>query len=264
MGKTLLACTLYADVAPLPIPLADHLFHYWRSSSFAEEDFLLEIIEKRHAVYRYMDSFVRFQNHDQPRHLRYTTLWLREALGRYTPSQRPGPVSPKTFNDWVSQGFVRNTTKGHPTPDSGAALLIVRMMMARKRLLFSRGLDQDETWWCYAQDAPDCDPYMLPVNKIHQLPAKTLLWTPWAGASWQEQWMLLSNAPGQEYYGAIRFAGVQTIHGQLMYTLSLPDLLAWNPNVACIVEQGEFQVNEHQALARLVLVHLARTRVPYL
>jgi hypothetical protein len=49
-----------------------------------------------------------------------------------------------------------------------------------------------------------------------------------------------------------------------MYTLSLPDLLAWNPNVAGIVEQGEFQVNEHQALARLILVHLAHTRIPYL
>src|SRR5437879_2789474 len=94
----------YADVAPLPIPLAQHLYLYWMSKIALNANDLAEFLqwikETRQYVYLYMDSFVR--NRDRvhsPHRLRYSTQWLRETLAQYTPNKTEIPS--KTFNHWV-------------------------------------------------------------------------------------------------------------------------------------------------------------------
>ena len=90
---------LYAEVAPLPVPMAQHLYSTFLKSldpSLDDPSFFLETFqEKRRSVYAYMDSFVRNRDGQLPHHLRYTTQWLRENLGQYAPDKQPIP--PKTL-----------------------------------------------------------------------------------------------------------------------------------------------------------------------
>ena len=256
---------LYAAVAPLPVPLAEHLFSYWLDKhAYNELDVqsqcLAEIAEKRQHVYLYMDSFVRNREKaSSPRHLRFSTLWIRMTMGRYTPNKQEIPA--KTFNHWIGAGFIRNTKKGQPTPESAAALLLLRMLIEGKKLL-PHSMSRDEpAWWCYAQADPHSAPYQIPLSDIGHLLPQTLLWTPWPGAAWDPAWYLVSDPAQGAYYGAIRFAGIQSIRGQLSYTLSLDQVMDWEPAAANIYRSGSFMADEKQALIRLVLVHLAGERL---
>lgn len=258
---------LFADVAPLPIPMAEHLFRSWtnRSSKHQQDGlaaFLEELQEKRRYVYTYMDSFVRNRDRDQsPHRLRYSTQWLRENLGQYTPSKQPIPS--KTFNQWVANGFIRNTKKGQPTPDSGAAIYIMRMMLEGTRLLYDSLPEDVAPWVCYAQDSPESQRYCVPITEIERVPhTSTILWTPWAGAAWDSSWMLLANAPEGKYFGAIRFAHVEIIHGEIHYTISKDDILSWVPQFAPLFKDGPFQTDTLQRVARVALTFLAEGRVP--
>jgi hypothetical protein len=106
--------SMYAEAAPLPVPMAQHLYRSFFKSAIDPPDdeayFWEELQEKRRSVYAYMDSFVRNKDAQLPHRLRYTTQWLRENPGQYTPDKQPIPV--KTFNHWVKNGFIRNTKKG--------------------------------------------------------------------------------------------------------------------------------------------------------
>ncbi len=256
---------LFADVAPLPVPMAQHLFRSWmnRSSVGCQElsCFLEELQEKRRYVYTYMDSFVRNREDRQsPHRLRYTTQWLRENLGQYTPNKQPIP--PKTFNQWVANGFIRNTRKGQPTPDSGAAVYIMRMMLEGSRLLYDSLPSDVAPWVCFAQDAPGEQVYRVPMNEIERLPhAATLLWTPWAGAAWDSHWILLSNALEGKFFGAIRFAHAETLHGETYYNVSKDEIVAWLPRYANLLNNGSFNVDKQQRIVRVALTDLAEGRV---
>lgn len=255
---------LCAAVAPLPIPLAEHLFGYWLDKHTddeldAQSQCLAEIAEKRQHVYLYMDSFVRNLEKASPHHLRFSTQWIRGVMGRYTPNKQEVPA--KTFNHWVSSGFIRNTKKGQPTPESAAALILLRMLIEGKKLL-PHSMSRDEpAWWCYAQADPQSAPYLVPIPDIQHLPPQTLLWTPWPGAAWDPGWYLISDSVTGSYYGAIRFAGIQSVRGQLFYTISMDQVMNWEPTAAKMYRSGPFVSDEKQALIRLVLVHLAGERL---
>lgn len=266
MSSVVLPETLYAEVAPLPIPMAQHLYQYWINklstdhSDVDPSNFLLEIQEKRQFVYTYMDSFVRNREHDQsPRRLRYSTQWLRETLGQYTPNKKPIPS--KTFDHWVANNLIRNTRKGQPTPDSGAALCIVRMIIEGTKLMPGSMPADTPPWVCYAQDSIDGQRYRVPITEIKLLSPATLLWTPWPGAAWDSHWRLISNPLMGEYFGAIRFAKAVTIHGETYYNVSKDDIVSWIPEFAALFK-SLFTEDERQAIARLALVHLAQDRVP--
>jgi hypothetical protein len=257
---------LYAEVAPLPIPLAQHLYHYWLNKLPADQDevnlsdFLRAIQEKRQSVYAVMDSFVRNREFDQsPRRLRYSTLWLRETLGQHTPNKKPIPS--KTFDHWVANNLIRNTRKGQPTPDSGAALCIVRMIIEGTKVLPGSMPPDTPPWICYAQDTPAGQRYLLPITEIERLNPAALLWTPWPGAAWDSHWMLLSDPLAGEYFGAIRYAKAVTMHGATYYNVTKEDILSWVPDFAGQFKSGS--PDELQAVARLALVQLAEEgRIP--
>jgi hypothetical protein len=256
---------MYAEVAPLPVPMAQHLYSsFIKSSPDPLNDssyFWEELQEKRRSVYAYMDSFVRNRDGQLPHHLRYTTQWLRENLGHYTPGKQPIP--PKTFNHWVKNGFIRNTRKGQPTPDSGAAVYIMRMMVKGTKLLYDSLPTDVAPWVCFAQDAPGSQPCCVPINEIEQLshPA-ALLWTPWAGAAWDPHWMLLSNVLEGKYFGAIRFAHAEAMHGETFYMVSPEDIISWLPGYTNLFDAGPFTVDKLQRIARVALTDLAVGRVP--
>jgi hypothetical protein len=265
---------LYPEVAPLPVPLAQHLYHYWlqqhqhdvQDEVDAQAQFLLEVQEKRNNVYFVMDGFVRNREHDtSPHRLRYSTQWLRETLGKYTPTAQPIPS--KTFNHWVSMGLVRNTRKGQPYPDSGAALCILRMSIEGTRLLPHAMPFDEPLWWCYAQDTLEAQPRMIPITEIPRLPASAVCWTPWAGAAWDEHWLLLSNPTGSEFYGAVRFASATTLHGSTYYNVSCDDIVSWRPALQMSFTTDPampFRDDEIQAFARIALIQLAQTRISLL
>ncbi|GHO82325.1 hypothetical protein [Dictyobacter formicarum] len=261
---------LAPEVAPLSRTLARHLYHYWLNEHNDLPDqeeclkqFLMDVNEQRENVYFVMDSFVRNRIRDQsPHRLTYSNQWLRETLGKYTPSGKPIP--PKTFNHWVSMNLIRNERKGQPTRDSGAALCIMRMSIKGKKVL-PHSIPADEpAWWCYAQESPLSPFCVIPITDIPHLPAHTLIWTPWAGAAWDEEgrWWLLSNATGSHFYGAIRFAGATNIHGKLYYHLTYEELITWCPALRAMISSGPYVDDELQAFLRVALVQLAYTRIP--
>lgn len=264
---------LAPEVAPLSLPLARHLYRYWihvhdGDSAINEQEaqdlFLSDVQEKREHVYFVMDGFVR-NHHEQdhlPHRMRYSTQWLRETLGTYTPNAEPIPS--KTFNHWVSMGLVRNSRKGIPTPDSGAALCIMRMSIQGTKVLPHEIPAHELPWWCYAQEDVHAEIRIIPMNNISQFPPKTLIWTRWAGATWgddDQEWMLLSNEAGSTFSGAIRFAGVTNRHGKTYYQITRKDLIAWRPELGRVLSTGPFLDDEIQAFARVALVQLAQTRI---
>jgi hypothetical protein len=127
---------LYAEVAPLPVPMAQHLYStFLKSLAHPLEDpscFLETFQEKRRSVYAYMDSFVRSRDGQLPHHLRYTTQWVRENLGQYAPDKQPVP--PKTFNHWVKHGFIRKSGAerfSHRFPDYAGRSVVFGTMLTQ-------------------------------------------------------------------------------------------------------------------------------------
>ena len=116
-------------------------------------------------------------------------------------------------------------------------------------------------WWCYSQSAPlhgsaapivPC-PVPLPAN----LPAATLLWTPWIGASWDPSWLQIGDL------GAIRWAGATLDkQGRIQWNLTESDLRQWDPEIVSI-DMG-FLKNTQEMLngaAHFALLRLALTRL---
>jgi hypothetical protein len=249
----------YAAVAPLPIPLANHLYRYFlRKSGLSVSEtrflFLQKLAEVRTYVYLHLDDSVCNLGMDVPYNRKFSTELLRRFLAPYTPSKREIP--PSTYNTWLQRGLIRHSAKGQPIPDSGAALAIARMLVGGTKV-FPDSLSPDEPpWWCYVQQSPSSPIRQMPITSLSQLPPSTILWTPWAGASWDPAWLLLSSA-----CGAIRFAGARTVHGHAFYEVTLDDLLNWKPEFAVLSVSGPFAEDALQALACLTLIYLVQERM---
>src|SRR5205823_726810 len=65
-----------------------------------------------------------------------------------------------------------------------------------------------------------------PVPLSSSLPASTLLWTPWIGASWDPCWLQIG------LFGAIRWAGATPgPNGHVQWNVSEADLKLWAPDL---------------------------------
>ncbi|GEM_PF-2665040 len=250
---------LYADVAPLSAPLANHLYRYWQRHKSRETDTLYEMIkevrEKQRHVYFYLDSYVRNNERPAPRELRFTTELVRKTMGLYTPDKQPIP--PKTFSHWLAAGFLRMRSKGYPEPDSAAALVLLRMLMETKALL-PESMDPAETWWCYAQAGPADGVACVPLSAVSSLPSYTLLWTGWAGAAWDQQQHWLPIGDG---FGAICLTKPKRPPIK-PFASELRALLRWKPEFEALYQPNPgCERDEVQALEHLALVQLARSRI---
>jgi len=99
------------------------------------------------------------------------------------------------------------------------------------------------------------------------LPPATLLWTPWAGASWQPEWLPRGNG-----IGAIRFYGIPRKH-ERQWNVTFEDLARWHPTLLGrdipLLTRAKDYYNTRiaemrrqvlQTYARETLEHLALTR----
>nr|WP_242527382.1 hypothetical protein [Ktedonosporobacter rubrisoli] len=93
---------------------------------------------------------------------------------------------------------------GIPDPSNAAAVFIYRLLVQdqRKGFLPTSMAPEEPDWWCWRQSGPDDKWIPCPIPLPTDLPPETVLWTPWAGASWEASWLLV----GQDRR-AIRFAG---------------------------------------------------------
>ncbi|MGB8346629.1 MAG: hypothetical protein WCD86_17210 [Ktedonobacteraceae bacterium] len=202
--------------APLPRPFLLHL--YKRGQHRLPGQTLAQQIQlARTATYTIFDPFVRGHG--------LTSQWVLNFLTMQTPDK--SAVSTGTLSLWRERGLVRDRERGHPDPQNAAALLIARMIDDRERNWLPLEMAPDEpAWWCWRQDSPGSPVIPCPVPLPADLPATSLLWTPWEGAAWDAPWVSL------ESLGAARWAGASGKQHELALTREA--LAAWDPEVAAL------------------------------
>lgn len=252
---------MLAALAPLSRPMMDHLLvRMARKQPQLPEvshwDTLLEQVDlKRRDAFFYMDSYILSQRDDP--HI--TTAWLLETLSIYSPGLRRVPTS--NISHWAGRGLLRIPTHGRPEANSAAALLIARMLDPGERNFLPEEVAEEEPhWWCFAQSL-DRSVFTCPIPLPHDLPASTLLWTPWAGAAWDPYWLKVG-----EDLGAIRFAGVTLHRGHVEWQVTQRDLEQWVPHLSpqSVVAENAQEGLRKQVLhttATLALLQLATSRL---
>lgn len=258
----LLPQSLYPLYAPLPVPMIQHLLLRLKRRKHVSDpqlwDMLLEeVVEKRQAVYYYMDPYVLLESQER-RLLALTTKWLLASLSSYSPDQKP--VARPTLSHWARTGRVRFEREGHPTPDSAAALLIARMVDVGERNFLPESIHENEpAWWCHAESVPpEKRNFSHPISQLAELPPATVLWTHWAGAAWDPDWIHIQDNKGYSV-GAIRFAGIVVQGNVRKWDVTLDDIRLWAPHIAALALDRDEEVL--QLLATLTLRHLAVSRI---
>src|SRR6266567_3545567 len=144
-------------LAPLPIPMALHLFKWQRrylkkhvrTIMTNELDqmawFLLaeKVREKREAVYTLMNPMM--QAEQSSREAGLSTAWMLQALTAHMPEQQPVPS--QTLSLWRERNLLRYREWGLPEADSAAALLLARMVDVRIRNWLPTTIEEDEPNW---------------------------------------------------------------------------------------------------------------------
>lgn len=262
---------LYPSFAPLPLPFARHLLEHLLQQTASEakawELFEKEIREKRWTVFFYMNPFVlgHLAGSAKGSKDRYSTAWFLQTLTAHTPEKRP--VAKQNLSLWAEQGVYRSREHGLPDADNAAALLIARMIdKQRLRGWHPSRMDRQEpAWWCWMQRTPGEAPMPCPVPLPDNLPAGALLWTPWAGASWDPTWLLPDARRGAIRWGAtIR----SRVDGLPRWNIAEKTLLQWDPALAPLVSDllaSDFTPTEVQnmrhSLATFALQRLVRDRL---
>jgi hypothetical protein len=207
----------------------------------------------RKAAYLIMKPFVQA---DQ-----LTTSWLLTKLAANTPTK--ASVGNQTLSLWAERGLLRYTRHGRPAVDSAAALLIARMVDTRERNWLPSFIEEAEPqWWCWRQDGPSDPVHICPVPLPESLPAGTLLWTPWTGASLEHPWLPIGQL------GATRWAHITRSRdrGHWIWKLRWADLERWDQEIARLSfptppgpERGGDEIVQEifQAQAKLSLFRLA-------
>jgi hypothetical protein len=260
-----LSSLVYPLFAPLPIPMILHLL---RGPSKAHpaatqqpltwQELEQQVSAARHAVYTIMYPFVEGDS--------LSTAWLLQTLTANSPNK--SPVQGATLALWHERKLMRYTEqrRGRPDPENAAALLVTRMVDRRERNWLPTTMAEEEpAWWCYRQDSPLAPITACPVPLPSDLPATTLLWTPWRGAGWlrNRPWLPIGNL------GAIRWGSAREIvrGSEWMWDLSPHQLREWDSEIAALpfptrhsarrgnVEQAIHHQQAQLALYRLALAH---------
>lgn len=264
-GEGVLPASRYADIAPLPVSFAEYELQRFGKQfpqvppDLVLEMFLSEVSEKRETAFEVMDDFARNRLEPITPDLRLSTNWLTGVLAAYDPM---GTMPDSTFKNWQKRGIIRMESHGKPEPANAAAVLMMRMLDRQKENIFPLSLAASEPgYWCAVVETPSSPPEVIPVELLYLLPPPAIVWTPWAGASWQERWHLVGE--NEANLGAIRFAGTKLVRGKLWWAVDLPDLAVWDGQAASLYARApghhERQVED---IATLVLDRLFVNRVP--
>lgn len=221
--------------APLSAPFVAHLGeHLGRGLPFATV---------RASVATVLSPFAR---------LGLATAELQRFLQGNSPTKQRIPV--QTVSAWHKRGLLRYRQWGILTCDSAAAVLMMRMIHPSRKGWLPTTVSPDEpSWWCFRQDAPGAPVVACPVPLPGDLSPDTLLWTPWAGATWDDPaWLRVGPL------GSIRFAGTGRTRGR---RVDRAHLERWEPlilSVAPVLGVTEADDLVIETLAHLALLRRAR------
>jgi hypothetical protein len=276
----------FPQFAPLATPLVKHLLEYEEIPFFSSplhipgfpeyaEQFSeslrarwslfgRRVQEKRLHTFTIMTPAL--QKDDQAGKAYVMPGWLRETLGILMPAQhrrrKKELITAQTLSVWSERHLLRHLAWGQLEAQSVAGVILARQLdETRGRSWLPSAVDADEPpWWCYSQALSDdgkpspvvpC-PFPLPTN----LPASTLLWTPWAGAGWDPCWVQIGSL------GAIRWAGAHLDHmGRVQWEVSEADLKQWDPEIGSL-DLGFLKYEMLSSIAHVALLRLALTRLP--
>lgn len=257
----------YADLAPLPKALADHLWQrFARGKSGTQEEiralFVSAVREKRHAAFSVLDSFVRTDS--------LTRTEVMDRLMVY------GHVFPQpTYTFWRKRAL----DSGMSEPLFLMGLFITAMLNPRKpddengsdkdklptprQYGFWPNIPDDDTWYCYVQRSPQSALEDWPSNRLAELPAHAVCWTEAASPYWEKDdgWSLIGDSPN--FLGCMRFAGVRrNERGDLWYNIDKGDIARWDEEVADLAPSSERNTSTSiQDLCRPLFNRLAVTRL---
>lgn len=215
--------TIYAEVAPLPPAIVDHLLRRYiqarPNAADATALFIDAVREKRRDIFDVLDDFVRADA--------LTRKAVREKLKKYDHY-----VADSTFTYWQQWGLIEKDGHGKIKPLSAQSILIAGMIdQGQREFLPSDGVPDGDTWRCYIQRHPQAEIEAYPAGKLDELPSSALCWTPMRSACWDLGWHLLGD--GEGYTGCMRFAGIEeTDRGQIWYNVTVDDIRRWNKRVA--------------------------------
>ncbi len=213
---------LYPAFAPLSIPMANHLllleerkYHRRPTKRPASPEMLQTVLERisraRTVVYEYLRPFVAADKKRQQRgesRVFPSQEWVLETLAFYAPNGVKNDE--ETLDDWQKRSLLRREkTRGRLDMTSLATLFIVRLAeeVHLRNWLPTCVTPEEPWWWCYGQDAPGASVEAIPLPLPGDLPPSLVIWTPWQGAIWEQEWQLhgrdgnlyrWANPPGLE------------------------------------------------------------------
>ena len=186
---------------------------------------------------------------------RIKTGWLVDELSR----SAPFPFNRDTLNRWVAKGVARQVGHGLIEPQSASEMVTARKMVAptREREWMDAEREGSEPYfYVWVQIEPGAPVIPLPYPLPPDLPPDAVVWTPWEGVTWDQQWVPI------EGLGAIRFAGAAVRRGRRHWLLSTKQLRKWDPDMLP-PDPGIFERSEDafDGAATVALARLAVTRM---
>lgn len=223
---------LYPAFAPLPVPTANRLletekqrYRRRRTKRPADTELIHTVLERirqaRRDVFDYLNPFVVADRKRRERGEGGTfpsAEWLLETLAQYTP--RTARSSVETLDFWQKKGLLRRTQpRGLLEINSVAALLIARVVekTLQRRWQASSLKATEPWWWWYGLTAPGEQVQSIPVPNPPSPTTSLVLWTPWLGAAWEDEWQ--GRSAGECLY---RWAGDPSIEDLLIWDEEVP------------------------------------------
>jgi len=220
------------------------------SEFHAQWSSLIEKVKKtRDRVYTLMTPAVEKQA--------VSTDWLMNQLAELSPQNRR--VSHETMSRWRDQGLLYYNAHNRPNYDSTAALMILRVLDERRIKGWTptqKIAEQEPRWWCWRQDSPSSPIVPTPVPLPGNIPASALLWTTWAGAAWEPDWLPVGQL------GAARWGNTRIEKNRLLWGITEAELMQWDPQVTPLgkMVMDAAPLAQH-TLATLSLLRLAVPRI---
>lgn len=257
------------QLAPLPLPMAEHLLEYqnrlYRISPplrLSPEEALEQFTQEYETTWNSVEQQIKSSRckvyeliECEKKTISGERQLSTESILKMLATTK-GTVTTQTLSRWRENGLLRYQRWNEPDSDSIAALLISSMIDGRQRGWLPPGINQDEPyWWCWRQDQPDAPVESCSIPFPDDLPPSALLWTPWCGAAWSPTWLKVGKI------GAIRWAGTHIQDGKLLWAVNQEDLQHWVPEIMSLGSGLDVTPEILHILANVALLNLTRSRL---